>query len=98
MRIVILGCACALAFFATGAAADFDAVAQQAVAGMGGAPSGGVSVGVAEMKPNSVPLSTPEPDPAARSARSIECAQKAGARGLEGRSRKRFLHACKRGV
>ena len=90
MRIVILSCACALAFFATGA--DFDAVAQQAVAGMGG-----VSGGVAEMKPNSVPLPAPEPDPAAQSARLSECAQKADARGLAGKSRKHFLDECKRG-
>jgi len=98
MRIATLGSACALAVFATGAVADFGAVAQQPVAGMGGAPSGGASGGVTEMKPNSVPLSAPEPGPAARPARSVECAEKADARGLEGRARRRFLHACKRGA
>ncbi len=89
MRIGILGCACALAFFAPGP--GFGA-ALQTTAGMGGAPSGGV----AEMKPNSVPLSAPGPDPAERPAKSIKCAQEADARGLAGRIRKLFLHECKR--
>ena len=36
-------------------------------------------------------------DPAERSARSIECAQKADAQGLQGKTRKHFLRECKRG-
>jgi hypothetical protein len=90
MRITTLGCACALALLALEAAAPFDAVAQEATAGMG-APGGPV-------KPVSVPLPAPDQDPAARSARSIECAQKADAQGLQGKARKHFLHECKRTV
>jgi hypothetical protein len=68
-------------------------------AGMSGGPSGGgASGGAAGMKPNSVPLPAPEKDPAARSARSIECAQKADAQGLQGKPRKHFLHECRSGV
>jgi hypothetical protein len=37
----------------------------------------------------------PERDPATRSARSIECAQKADAQGLQGKLREHFLHQCK---
>ena len=96
-----LGCACALPLLAFGAPAAFDAVAQEAaVAGMGGAssgsgPSGGGVGGPA--KPVPVPLPVSERDPAARSAKSIECAQKADGQGLQGRVRKHFLHDCKRG-
>ncbi|HLX97965.1 MAG TPA: hypothetical protein VKR62_04665, partial [Roseiarcus sp.] len=54
---------------------------------------------IAEMNPNSVPLSAPEPGAAALSARSIECAQKAAdARGLEGKARKHFPRESKRGL
>jgi len=90
MRITSLGYACALAFLALEIVAPFHAVAQEATAGMGasGAP----------VNPVSVPLSAAEQDPAARSARSIECAQKADAQGLRGRTRKHFLHECKRSV
>jgi hypothetical protein len=37
------------------------------------------------------------PDPAERSARSIECAQKADAQGLQGKTRRHFVRECKRG-
>ena len=63
--------------------------------GMGGAPSGGASTG--EVKPSD-PLAAPERDPAERSAKSIECAQKADAQGLQGKNRKHFLHKCRSGV
>jgi len=36
-------------------------------------------------------------DPAERSARSIECAQKADAQGLGGKARRHFLRDCKHG-
>ena len=42
-------------------------------------------------------LAATSPDPAERSARSIECAQKADAQGLEGKTRRHFLRECKRG-
>jgi len=96
MRIVTLGSACALALLPLGVPAAFEAVAQEAVAGMGGGPSGGG--GGAPVKPVFDPFPVSQQDPAARSARSIECAQKADAQGLEGKTRKHFLHECKRGL
>ena len=97
--MMVRGAACVLAVLVLGTPAAFDATAQQAPPGMGGAPSAGVPGSIAEMKPNSVPLSAPEPDPAVLSARSIECAQKAAdARGLEGKARKHFPHESKRGL
>jgi hypothetical protein len=90
MRITTLVCACALSLFASQAFFAFEAAAQSATAGMdGGAP---------EIKPNSVHLPAPEQDPAARSAKSMECLQKADAQGLQGKLRKHFLHECKGGA
>ena len=100
-RIMTRGCACALALLALGGLIAFDAVAPEAVAGMGGAPSGGGASGGgagAPVKPGFAPSPISEQDPAARSARSIECAERADAQGLQGRTRKHFLHDCKRGV
>jgi hypothetical protein len=95
MRIVTLVCACALWLFVSAAVLVCEAAAQNVTTGMdGGAPSGSPT----EVKPGSVPLPAPERDPAARSARSIECAQKADAQGLEGKTRKHFLHECRSGV
>ncbi len=37
-------------------------------------------------------------DPAARSAKSMECSQKADAQDLHGKPRKRFMRECKHGV
>jgi hypothetical protein len=97
----MLICACTLSLIASGAVLTLIAAAQTATAGMGGAGSrGGPSAdgadgGVAE---NSVPLPAPDRDPAARSAKAIECAQKADARGLLGKQRKRFLYECRSGV
>jgi hypothetical protein len=45
----------------------------------------------------SEPLAAVSADPAERSARSIECSQKADAQGLQGKTRKHFLRECKRG-
>jgi hypothetical protein len=98
MRITTLACACALAIAASEMAVPSGAAAQTATAGMGSSSGGSSSAGVADMKPNSVPLPAPEQDPAALSARSIECAQKADAEGLQGKPRKRFLRECRRGV
>jgi hypothetical protein len=63
---------------------------------MSGGSSGGAADGSAKPAPVLLPLS--EQDPAARSAKSIECAQKADVRGLLGKRRKRFLHECKSGA
>ena len=68
------------------------AAAQTAAVTMdGGSPA-------APVRPASIPLPASEKDPAERSAKSIECAQKADARGLLGKQRKRFLHECKSGA
>jgi hypothetical protein len=97
----MLICACTLCLIASGAVLTLVAVAQTAAAGMAGSASGGGPSGdsadgrVAE---NSVPLPGPDRDPAARSAKAIECAQKADARGLLGKQRRRFLHECRSGV
>jgi len=87
--------ACALCLIASGALLTFGAVAQTAAVTMDGGSSGGAG-GPAKSAPVALPLS--EQDPAVRSAKSIECAQKADARGLIGKQRKRFLHECRSGV
>jgi hypothetical protein len=90
MRIATLVCIYAISLIASEAVLVSAAAAQNATAGMGGGPSSGVN-------PSSAPLRVPEHDPGARSARSIECAQKADAQGLQGKPRKRFLHECRSG-
>ena len=96
MRFASLVCAGALSLIASRTLLTFDAVAQITPVGMVGASSAGdgfpATVGlVAE------PLSAAKRDPAERSARSTECAQKADAQGLQGKTRKHFLRECKRG-
>ena len=88
MRIPTLVCACALALFASEAIFAFDAAGQTATSGA--APADPTrSIG---------PLPASGRDPAERSARSIECAQKADAQGLEGKTRKHFLRECRSGA
>jgi hypothetical protein len=96
MRTTTLVCTCAVALAASQAVLAPNAVARDATVGMGGATSDGAPS--AEMKQASNSLSPSERDPAERSARSIECAQKADARGLQGKIRKHFLHQCRSGV
>jgi hypothetical protein len=96
MRIMTLVCACALTLAASEAVPALDASAQILPTGMdGGTPSGAASTG--EVKPSD-PLGASERDPAEQSAKSIECAQKADAQGLQGKNRKHFLHKCRSGV
>jgi hypothetical protein len=96
MRIMTLVCACALTLAASEAIPALDASAQILPTGMsGGTPFGGASTG--ETKPSD-PLGAPERDPAEQSAKSIECAQKADAQGLQGKNRKHFLHKCRSGA
>jgi hypothetical protein len=96
MRVAPLIWACAFSLVASEAFPTFGAVAQTAAVAMdGGSPSSGAG-GPAKSAPVALPFS--EQDPAARSARSIECAQKADARGLIGKRRKRFLHECRSGA
>jgi len=80
-----LACGCALSLILSEAVLPFVAAAQET--GMSGGPP----------PAGAVPLPAPERDPAARSARSTECAQKADAQGLQGKIRKHFLHQCKSG-
>ncbi len=91
MRITALVCACALALFASEAVLPFDAAAQSATTGMSGGPPTDVTRSID-------PLPATGQDPAERSARSIECAQKADSQGLQGKMRKHFLHQCRSGV
>jgi hypothetical protein len=93
MRIMTLVCACALTLAASEAVPALDASAQILPTGMGGTPFGSTG----EVKPSD-PLGASERDPAEQSAKSIECAQKADAQGLQGKNRKHFLHKCRSGV
>jgi hypothetical protein len=93
IRVVSLVCAGALSLIAAETLLTFGVVAQTATVGMGGASSG--SVGPVRLASESLPAVSQ--DPAERSARAIECAQKADAQGLQGKTRKHFLRECKRG-
>jgi hypothetical protein len=90
IRISTLVCGCALALAAAEPIFAFGAAGQILPATIGDAST-------VEIKPSSHPLADPERDPAERSARSIECSQKADAQGLQGKIRKHFLHQCKSG-
>jgi hypothetical protein len=96
MRITTLVCVCASALFASESNFAFDAIGQTFPTITRGAPSSGAST--VEMKSSSDPAVARERDPAERSARSIEWAQRADARGLQGKTRKHFVHECKNGV
>jgi psiF repeat len=92
IRTVSLVCAGALCLIASGTLLTSGAVAQITIAG--GVPPAGSNVTV-RLVAETLPVA--KQDPAGRSARSIECAQKADAQGLQGKTRKHFLHECKRG-
>ena len=95
IRLVSLVCAGVFCLIASETLVTFGALAQITMAGIEGAPSAGggslATVRVAES------LAAANQDPAERSARSIECAQKADAQGLQGKMRKHFLRECKQG-
>lgn len=82
MRTIPLACLLVLTFFAWEAAAASELL--------------NTDVMLAEMKPNAAPFD--EQDPGIRSARAMECAQKADARNLEGKTRRRFLRSCRSGA
>jgi hypothetical protein len=84
MRILTLGCAAALCVFISGGAFAFDAAAPDDATA---APN--------SMKPHMTPGSE---DAGARSAKSIECSQKADAENLHGKPRRHFMHECKHGA
>ena len=96
MRITTLICACGLASFLSQALVLRDAFAQSSAPVAGDTPS--ESASTVEMKPSPDPITAAEKDPAERSAKSTECAQKADAQGLQGKARKHFLHKCKSGA
>jgi hypothetical protein len=89
MRITTQVFACALDLFASEAIFAVNAVGQTFTPG---------EAFTEQMKAFSDPLGAPKPDPGELFARSIECAQKADARGLQGKTRKHFLHECKSGI
>ena len=94
IRTVPLVCAGALCLIASDTLLTSGAVAQ--IDGGPGVPSaGGGSVGTVRLVAETLPAV--KQDPAERSARSIECAQKADAQGLQGKTRKHFLRECKQG-
>jgi hypothetical protein len=92
IRVVSLVCAGALSLIAAEMLLTFGVVAQTATVSIG-ASSG--SVGPVRLAAESLPAVSQ--DPAERSAKAIECAQKADAQGLQGKTRKHFLRECKRG-
>jgi hypothetical protein len=95
IRFASLAYAFVLALTASETLLTFGAGVQIATAGIGGAsPVGGSAVPV-RLASESLP--TGKQDPAERSARSIECAQKADAQELRAKTRKHFLRECKRG-
>jgi hypothetical protein len=96
IRFASLVCAGALSLIASNALLTFGAVAQTTAAGMVGASSaGGGSPAPVGLVAETLPAA--KQDPAERSAKSTECAQKADAQGLQGKTRKHFLRECKRG-
>jgi hypothetical protein len=95
IRVVSLVCAGALSLIAAEMLLSFGVVAQTATVGMGAASSDAGSVGPVRLAAESLPAVSQ--DPAERSAKAIECAQKADAQGLQGKPRKHFLRECKRG-
>ncbi len=59
---------------------------------------GGAAHALDAASDGTAPGARPGPqDPAARSAKSIECSQKADAHDLHGKPRKRFMRDCKHG-
>ena len=86
MRIVIIFCAVALSL-ASGVA----------LAGDSSTPNTTGAI-TTDMKPNKALAAPTLDDAAARSAKAIECSQKAEVQNLHGKSRKQFMRECKRGV
>ena len=96
IRIVSLVCAGAFCLIASETLLTFGALAQITTVGIVDASSaGGGSVATVRLVAETLPAA--KQDPAERSARSIECAQKADAQGLQGKTRKHVLRECKRG-
>lgn len=92
MSLVFAG---ALSLIASETPFTFGAAAHTPTAGVDGPSASGGSAAPGMLA--SEPLAAASPDPAERSARSLECAQKADAQGLQGKTRRHFLSECKRG-
>jgi hypothetical protein len=96
IRTVSLVCAGAFCLIASETLLTFGAVARITTAGVAGASSAAAgSFATVRLVAETLPAG--KQDPAERSARSIECAQKADAQGMQGKTRKHFLRECKRG-
>ena len=93
MYPVLIG---ALFLIASETPLTFGAAARTATGGKGDAPSasGGFAVSPIAAAES---LGAANRDPAERSARSSECAQRADAQGLQGKARRHFLRECRRG-
>jgi hypothetical protein len=98
IQVATLVWACAISLIASEAVLTLGAAAQTAEQGIASAPSGGNPPAGGPLKTASVPAPSSLQDPAERSARSIECFQKADAQGLQGKTRKHFLRECKQGA
>ena len=94
IRFVALVCAGAFCLVASETLLTFGALAQITTAGIVGASFPGVGP-LATVRRIAETLPAAKQDPAEWSARSIECAQKADAQGLQGKMRKHFLRECK---
>jgi hypothetical protein len=96
IRVVSIGFAGALSLIASETPLTLGAAAETSTAGMGNVSSASGGSAAPPLLA-SEPLAAASPDPAEPSARSIECAQKADAQGLQGKTRRHFLRECKRG-
>ena len=96
IRLVSLVCAGAFCLIVSETHLTFGALARITMAGIESAPSAGGD-SLATVRRVAESLAAANQDPAERSARSIECAQKADALGLQGKMRKHFLRECKQG-
>jgi hypothetical protein len=97
IRTVSLVCAGVLCLIASETLLTFGAVARITTAGIVGGVSSAAGGSLATVRLVAETFPAAKQDPAERSARSIECAQKADAQSLEGKARKLFLRECKRG-
>jgi hypothetical protein len=85
MRIKVLASAAALCILVSGGAFAFDAATPDA------SPGAGAPAANAHVAPRAE-------DAGARSAKSIECSQKADAQNLHGKPRRQFMRECKHGA
>ena len=97
MRMMILVYAGGLSLIVAGAATAFDAATPDASTPAKGASSLDLKPNNADLKPNNAAAGVDQ-HPGERSAKSIECSQKADAKDLHGKPRKHFIHECNRSI